>query len=158
MTIAVKDATTVPAVPILPNFFSMSFTCVNHAQVLGNVTADPRINTTKKTGNAVANFSMATNDSYKSKEGEEKKVVDYHNVVVWYKPLVALVEKYVKKGSRIFIQGKMKTKVWADENGKNSYMMEIVAEKLILLDKKQDDSQDSGDIPPDRVPTDDEVF
>lgn len=105
----------------------------NQAQVIGNVTRDPEVRQTS-TGQTVASFAVATNSSWTDKDGNRQEKAEFHNVVVWGK-LAEIVGQYVKRGRKVFIQGRMQTRDWTGEDGVKRYRMEIVADNFILLDK-----------------------
>ena len=105
---------------------------LNNAEVLGNITQDIELRYTPN-GNAVTNLSIATNRSYK--QGEEwKDEATFHNIVVWGNDAEQLNQR-ARKGTRIYIQGRLQTRSWEDADGKKNYRTEIVASKLILLDR-----------------------
>lgn len=113
----------------------------NKANILGNLTKEPEIKTMQN-GNRVATFGVATSDGYKDKAtGEWKNFTEFHNVVIFNKGLVGIAEKYLAKGSKVDIEGKMKTRKWTDKNGNDRYTTEIVLENfggsLTLLDSRQ---------------------
>jgi single-strand DNA-binding protein len=119
-------------------------TDLNEVKLIGRVGKDPAIKQASN-GNKFITLAIATEDSYKTKTGEVNKTTDWHNVVIYSEGLVKLVSSYVKKGSRIFIEGQLKTRKWADSNGVEKYTTEIVlkdySSKVILLDsfeKKQE--------------------
>lgn len=117
---------------------------LNSCSFIGNLGKDPEIRTTQG-GDKVANFSIACSEQWKDKAtGEKKEVTEWVNVVVWG-ALAGVVEAYLRKGSKVFISGKMKTRKWADKDGKDRWSTEIVLQgfdsKLIMLDgAKQGDS------------------
>ena len=121
---------------------------VNKAIILGRVGQDPKI-ATMQSGDKVANLSIATSESWKDKAtGEKKEKVDWHNIVVWGN-LAGIVEKFVKKGSRIYVQGQLRTRKWTDTNGADKYTTEVVLQgfgsELILLDGKSSDGADASE-------------
>jgi len=125
---------------------------LNQASIIGNVGADPDCRSTQS-GVAVASFSVATSDKWKDKTtGEAKERTEWHRVVVWDK-LAEIVEKYVRKGSKIFVQGKLQTRKWTDSNGTERYTTEIVVSgfdaKVVLLDKANGGGRPP---PPDKAP------
>lgn len=89
--------------------------------------------------NQVANFSLATSREWKDKSGEKQSESAFHNITVWGK-LAGVVEKYTRKGSKLYVQGHLKYSDYEDENGVKKYRTEIVCESLQLLDKKPADS------------------
>ena len=112
---------------------------VNKAIILGNVGNDPEIKTFDN-GNKVANFSIATSEKWKNKEGEQQEQTEWHSVAVFGK-LADIVEKYVKKGQQLYIEGKIKTRSWDDSDGNKKYMTEIVlngfGDTLQMIGKKE---------------------
>ena len=106
---------------------------VNKVYLVGNVGKDPEVRHIES-GVAVANFSIATNESYKNKSGERVTNTEWHNIVVW-RGLAEVVEKYVKKGSLLYVEGKLRTRSYDDQNGNKRYITEIVADNLKMLDR-----------------------
>lgn len=109
---------------------------LNKASIIGNVGKDPEFRDVT-TNQRVANFSIATTESWKDKAtGEKKERTEWHRVVVWNDGLVSVVEKYVKKGMKVFIEGQIQTREW-EKDGVKRYSTEIVLTgfdaKLILL-------------------------
>jgi single-strand DNA-binding protein len=122
---------------------------VNKACLLGNVGQDPKLSATAE-GKEIASFSIATTDYWKDKQTQEKKSkTEWHNIVIFSQGLVNIVKNYVKKGSKLYIEGKLQTRKWTDKQGVDRYSTEIVLQgfnsKLELLDSKQDDSQQKND-------------
>lgn len=88
---------------------------------------------------SVARFTLATNDSYKDKDGNRVDQTEWHNVVAW-RGLAKIAEDYLKKGSRIYLEGKIRTRSWEDkQTGDKKYITEIIADNFIMLDKKGED-------------------
>ena len=115
----------------------MSFS-VNRATLLGNVTQEPTLRSTPD-GTAVCSFSIATNHSIK--QGEEwKDIPTFHNVVVWGKKAEWL-GKELKKGFKIYVEGRINNKSWEDENGIKKYRTEIVADEVIMMTRAIDNSE-----------------
>ena len=104
---------------------------INRATILGNVGKDPEYRTLEN-GAKVGSFSVATTETYKDKTGDKKEFTDWHNVVVW-RGLAEICEKYLKKGNKIHVEGKLRTRSWDDQDGKKNYRTEIIAENIILL-------------------------
>jgi len=99
---------------------------LNKAVIAGNVGTDPEIRTTQA-GKKVANFSVATNESYKDKQtGEKIENTEWHRVVVWGPLVEKVIEPYVSKGSPVYIVGKIKTRKWQDNEGNDKYTTEII--------------------------------
>lgn len=111
---------------------------LNRVQLLGNVGQAPEIRSTTA-GGRIANFSLATNESWKDKvSGEKKERVEWHRIVVFNEGLVGIIEQYVRKGSKLFVEGQLRTRKWADNAGVDHYSVEIVLAafngQIILLD------------------------
>ena len=105
---------------------------VNKVILIGNLGKDPEVRYLEG-GTAVANFTLATSESFKDRNtGEKKSITDWHNIFVW-RGLAELVEKYLKKGSKIYVEGKLKTRSWKDQDGNTRYTTEIVADNLTML-------------------------
>lgn len=106
---------------------------LNRATLIGNVTRDPEVRTTTQ-GTNVATFSVATNLRWVGANGERQDKTEYHNVVTWRK-LAEICAQYVKKGSKIYIEGRLQTRSWDDAQGQKHWRTEIVADNVILLDR-----------------------
>lgn len=106
---------------------------LNKAMIIGNVTRDPEVRSTSS-GQSVASFSVATNRRWTDQSGEQKEQVEYHNVVAWRK-LADIVSQYLKKGAKVFVEGRIQTRSWDDQSGTKRYRTEIVAENMIMLDR-----------------------
>ncbi len=105
---------------------------VNKVILVGNLGKDPEVKYTPS-GVPVAKFSLATNERYKDKAGEWKDRTEWHNVVVWQR-LAEIVGEYVKKGSKIYIEGRLQTSSWEDkQSGEKKYRTEVIAHDLVLL-------------------------
>jgi len=123
---------------------------VNKVLLIGNVGKDPEIRSTQD-GREIASFSVATSESWKDKSsGEKKSKTEWHNIVIFNPNLVKLVKNYVKKGSKLYIEGSLTTRKWTDKNKVDKYSTEVVLQnfggKIELLDSKRDDvSQHSVD-------------
>ena len=105
---------------------------LNKVSLIGNLGNDPDFQTLEGSI-SVAKFSLATTEVFKDKNGERHNSTDWHNIVLW-RSLADLAHKYLKKGSHVFIEGKLKTR---DKNGQKRYVTEVVAEQMIILDKKE---------------------
>ncbi len=106
---------------------------LNRAQLIGNLTRDPEARQTTG-GQMVASISIATNRSWTDKAGQKQEQADFHNVVIWGK-LAEIANQYLKKGRKVFVEGRMQTRDWTGEDGQKRYRTELVAENLILLDR-----------------------
>jgi len=107
---------------------------LNKAMIIGNLTKDPEI---RQTGNGlpVASFSVATNMVWKDASGQKQEKVEFHNIVAW-KNLADICGRYLKKGSKVYIEGRLQTRDWQGKDGLKRYTTEIVAENMIMLDSK----------------------
>ena len=85
----------------------------------------------------MANFSLATTESYTNKQGERVNQTEWHNVVLW-RGLADIAEKYLKKGNSVYIEGKIVTRKWEDKDGNTRYSTDIVADKMTMLGSKQE--------------------
>ena len=104
---------------------------VNKAIILGNLTRDPEVKTIPS-GQTVASFSIATNRFWTDKtSGEKKKSAEYHNVIAWGR-LAEIAQQYLTKGGLVYIEGRLQTRNWEDQQGNKKYRTEIVAEKMQL--------------------------
>jgi len=114
----------------------------NRVQLIGNVGQDPEIRRTQD-GRPIANLSIATSESWKDKNsGEKKEKTEWHRVVVFNEGLCRVIEQYVKKGDRLFLEGKLRTRKWTDQAGVEKYSTEVVLEnfdwRLLMLSGKKD--------------------
>lgn len=112
---------------------------VNKVILVGNVGKDPEIRHLDS-GVAVANFPLATSESYIAKNGDKVESTEWHNIVVW-RGLADVAEKYVTKGRQLYIEGKIRTRSWDDKDGNKRYTTEIVADVLQLLGSRPDNQQ-----------------
>jgi single-strand DNA-binding protein len=108
---------------------------INKVILVGNVGKDPVIRYFDK-GVAKVTFPLATSETYTNQQGETITSTEWHNIVLW-RALAEVAEKTVKKGSQVYIVGKIKTRSYVDKDGINKYITEILADTLLLLEKKQ---------------------
>lgn len=118
---------------------------VNKAILVGNLCADPESRAFQN-GGKVVNLRIATNESWKTKDtGERKERVEYHSVAIFSEGLCGVAERYLKKGSKVYIEGKLQTRKWQDQSGNDRYATEIVLQgfdaKLVMLDKMEGGGQ-----------------
>ena len=119
---------------------------VNKALIIGNLGQDPEIKYTQS-GSPIANLSVATSERWKDKNtGEQKEQTEWHRVVVFGR-LAEIAEQYLKKGSKVFIEGKIQTRDWEDAEGNKKYTTEVVAREMTMLDSRAstDSSASSSD-------------
>ena len=109
---------------------------VNRVQLLGRLGKDPVLKHFSE-NNVIAEFSLATSENYKDKEGKWVEVTDWHNIKLPFKNMAERAEKYLKKGSLVFLEGKIKTRSYDDKDGNKRYITEIVVESLRSLDKRE---------------------
>jgi len=117
---------------------------LNKVQLIGNLGQNPEIRKTNE-GKEIANFSLATTESWKDKvSGERKSKTEWHRVVVFSQGLVGVIKNYVKKGSKLYIEGQLQTRKWTDKNGVEKYTTEIVLQNyssnLQMLDSRSGNS------------------
>jgi single-strand DNA-binding protein len=104
---------------------------VNKVILVGNVGRDPEVRYLDKDV-AVANFPLATSESYTAKNGEKVTSTEWHNIVIW-RGLAKVVEQYVKKGDRLYIEGRIRTRSWEDKEGNKRYTTEIYGDNMEML-------------------------
>ena len=107
---------------------------INKVILVGNLGKDPEVRYLDN-GVAVANFSLATSENYKNKQGERVSQTEWHNIVLW-RGLAEVAEKYLKKGSSIYIEGKIKNRKWEDKDGNTRYNTEILGDNMTMLGAK----------------------
>lgn len=112
---------------------------VNKAIIIGRVGQDPAVRYTPA-GVAIANLSVATSESWKDQQGQKQERTEWHKVVA-YRKLAEIIGEYVKKGSKIYIEGKLQTRKWQDKDGRDCYTTEIVADEMQMLDGRQGGQQ-----------------
>jgi single-strand DNA-binding protein len=122
---------------------------LNKATLIGNLGQDPDIRQTSD-GREIANFSLATTERWKDKNtGEKRKKTEWHRIVVFSQGLVGIVKNYVKKGTRLYIEGQLQTRKWTDNNGVEKYTTEIVLQNynsnLQILSSIGSDGASSGE-------------
>lgn len=129
---------------------------VNRVMLIGNLGKDPDIQFLE--GNiGVAKFSLATTETYKDRSGKLISQTEWHTVVLW-RGLAELAQKYLHRGSLVYIEGRLKTRSWEDKDGNKKFATEVVGDNLIMLDKRNEGGQQgyegfdhpapgSGDIP-----------
>lgn len=115
---------------------------VNKVILIGNLGKDPEVRHLDN-GRAVANFSLATSEVYNNKNGERVTNTEWHNIVMWT-PLAELAEKYLKKGSQIYLEGKLQTRSYDDKDGNRKYITEVVASTMNFLGSRSDSNENSG--------------
>jgi single-strand DNA-binding protein len=108
---------------------------VNKVILIGNLGKDPEVRYMSN-GQAVANVTIATSESWKDKNtGEQKEATEWHNIV-FYRRLAEIAGEYLKKGSKVYVEGKLQTRKWQDKEGKDRYTTEIIANEMQMLDSR----------------------
>lgn len=139
---------------------------LNEVNLIGRVGGDPEVKYTQS-GKPVANFSVATDESWKDSNGEKHEQTEWHRIVVWQK-LAEIAGEYVHKGDLIYLKGRLVTRKWTDQNGGERQSTEIVTREIIFLQSKNGagnagntgGTRDQGpprDEPPSQVPGDDDL-
>ncbi len=113
---------------------------LNRVMLIGNLGRDPEIRSTQD-GTKIANLSIATSESWKDKQsGERRERTEWHRVVIFNERLVEVAEKYLRKGSKVYLEGTIQTRKWTDQSGQDKYTTEIVLQRyrgeLQMLDAK----------------------
>lgn len=122
---------------------------LNKAMLIGNVGRDPELKFTPS-GIPVISFRLATSETWKDREGTVQEHTDWHTIVAW-RGLAEVINKLVRKGSRVYIEGRIQTRNFEDKNGSRRHVVEILADNMLLLDQKKsryrkdDDDDDSFD-------------
>lgn len=106
---------------------------LNKAMIIGNIVRDPEMRSTPN-GQNVTSFSVATNLVWTDQSGQKQEKVEFHNVVAWRR-LAEIAGQYLKKGSKVYIEGRLQTRSWDDPTGAKKYRTEIIAENMIMLDR-----------------------
>ena len=115
---------------------------VNKVILVGNVGKDPETRYLDDS-TAISKFPMATSETYKNRSGERVSTTEWHNIVLW-RGLAQVAEKYVKKGTQLYIEGRIKTRSYDDADGNKKYITEIVGDQMQLLGRRPDDEGDEG--------------
>lgn len=117
---------------------------VNKVILIGNLGKDPEVKYTPQ-GTAVARLTVATNERYKDKAGEWQDRTEWHNVVLWQR-LAEIAGEYLKKGGKVYIEGRLQTRSWDDkQTNQKKYMTEVVANDLVLLSGRADSGGGGGE-------------
>jgi len=109
---------------------------VNKVILVGSLGRDPEVRYMPN-GEAVANFSMATSENWKDKQGQKQERTEWHNIVA-YRKLAEIIGEYLKKGAPVYIEGRLQTRKWQDKEGNDRYTTEIIADQMQMLGSKND--------------------
>jgi len=116
---------------------------INKVILIGNLGKDPEVRHLES-GVAVCNFSIATGETYKDRNSGEKVThTEWHNIVLW-RGLAEVAEKYLKKGAKIYVEGKLRTRSWQDQEGNTRYTTEILGDNMTMLGKVGDVNSDAA--------------
>ncbi len=116
---------------------------VNKVILIGNLGADPEVRRLEN-GGMLASFSVATSDVFTDKvTGQKKELTDWHDIVTWGK-LAEISEKYLRKGMKVYVEGKLKKRSWQDKEGNTRYSIEVVAEDLTMLSRNESSNPENG--------------
>lgn len=119
---------------------------VNKVILIGNVGKDPEVRHLEN-GSVVANFPIATSEVYTDKNtGQKVENTDWHDIVVW-RGLAEVVEKYVKKGHKVYIEGKLKKRSWQDKDNNTRYTTEVVADEMTMLSRPSSNQNENSNAP-----------
>ena len=108
---------------------------VNKVILIGNLGGDPEVRFTPD-GVAVANFSLATTESWKDRNGERQERTEWHRLVLW-RQLAEIAKNYLRKGSKLYVEGKLQTRSWDDQSGQKRYTTEVVVNEMEMLDSRE---------------------
>lgn len=111
---------------------------INKVILVGNLGKDPEVRHLEN-GASVANFPLATTESYKDKNGNRQEQTEWHNIVLW-RGLAQVAEQYLKKGSQVYIEGKIRSRSWQDKEGNTRYTTEIVGDNMTMLGGRSDNN------------------
>lgn len=109
---------------------------LNKVLLIGNVGRDPEIRHLEG-GASVASFSLATTERFKDRSGETREITEWHNIVAW-RQLADLAGRFIKKGSQIYVEGRIRSRSWDDASGQKRYITEILADSIQLLGRRDD--------------------
>ena len=109
---------------------------VNKVILIGNLGQDPEIRYMQN-GKAVANLSIATSESWNDQQGQKQEKTEWHRITA-YDKLAEIIGEYVKKGSKIYVEGKLQTRKWQDQQGQDKYTTEVIINQMQMLDGKKD--------------------
>jgi single-strand DNA-binding protein len=129
---------------------------VNKVILVGNLGKDPEIRRTQD-GKPIANLTIATSESWRDKSsGERKEKTEWHRVVIFTEGLCKIAEQYLKKGSKVYLEGQIQTRKWQDKDGQDKYSTEIVLQgfnsQLVMLDSRSGGEQSEQPAPRERKP------
>lgn len=114
---------------------------INKVILVGNLGKDPEVRNTQD-GKSIANLTVATSERWKSRDGEQKERTEWHRIVIFSDGLAKVAERYLRKGSKVYLEGQLQTRKWTDKDGQDRYSTEVVLQgfnaTLVMLDGKGD--------------------
>lgn len=116
---------------------------LNKVMLIGNLCADPELRTFSN-GNKVCNLRVATNESWKDKDGNKQERVEYHTVAIFSDGLCGVADRYLRKGSKVYLEGQLRTRKWSDQQGQDRYSTEVVLQGPGAVMTMLDGVQGSG--------------
>ena len=125
---------------------------VNKVILLGRVGTEPEAK--QVNGTTVSKISLATSENWKDKDGQKKEETTWHTVIAW-RGLAEVIEKYVKKGDLLYVEGRIKTRTWEDKDGKKNYTTEIQADNIQMLGGKKEEAKPESKLGRTTAPDDD---
>ena len=123
---------------------------INKVTLIGNVGNEPELKTLQDEI-SVAKINVATTESYRLKNGEVSSKTEWHTVIAW-RGLATFVNQYIHKGSHLYVEGKIRYRQYEDKDGQKKYVTEIVADQILLLDKKVKEENNVDDVPDEGLP------
>ena len=124
---------------------------LNKCQIIGNLGADPDMRYVAS-GDAVTTFSVAVNERWKNRDGEQQERTEWFRVVVW-RGLAETCAQYLQKGRQVYVEGRLQTRSWEDKSGSKQYRTEVIADRVQFLSGRQPDAGESAPgIDPDELP------
>jgi len=124
---------------------------LNKAQIIGRLTRDPELRSAPS-GKSVATLGLATNRVWVDANGQKQKGTEFHNVVMWSK-LAEIANQYLKKGAKVYVEGRLQTREWTGQDGVKRYRTEIVCENMIMLDSRSAGGGPAGSMPENSAPS-----
>ena len=116
---------------------------VNKVILIGNLGRDPEVRHFEE-GRSNASFSLATSETFTGKTGERQERTEWHNISIWRPGLVKLVEQYLKKGNKVYVEGQLRTRSWEDKEKNTKYMTEVVVDNIQFLGSPNSQSQENS--------------
>jgi len=115
---------------------------VNKVILVGNLGKDPEVRHLEN-GATVANFPIATTESYKDRNGNRQEQTEWHNIVLW-RGLADIAEKYLRKGNQVYIEGKLRSRSWEDKEGNTRYITEVIGDNLTMLGGRNEQNESAA--------------